>query len=56
MEAQNLRKGTLCDKVFSIIVGIADIVVTMISIIVTIIGIWQATKDRDQKSDRPGQV
>ena len=51
---ENLRKGISVHMRFDVIVGIVSTAVTLVSIILTGISIWQNHKNREnQKSNRP---
>ncbi len=51
---ENLRKGTYVHMRFDVIVAIAGIAVTLVSIFTTCISIWQTHKNiENQKSNRP---
>lgn len=53
---ENLRKGTSVHMMLDLIVGIAGITVTLISILVTSISIWQNHKiSETQNSNRTDQ-
>ena len=52
----NLRKGTSVHMIFDTLVGIAGIIVTLISILVTCISIRQNYKNKEnQNSNRTAQ-
>ncbi len=53
---ENLRKGTSVHMMLDLIVGIADTTVTLISILITAISIWQNHKiSETQNSNRHDQ-
>ncbi len=54
LSMENLRKGTYVHMRFDVIVAIAGIAVTLVSIFTTCISIWQTHKNiENQKSNRP---